>query len=197
VNRTRPTKPLLAAFFLATVVVLAACGSDGSGDGDYGGDAPDYAATFAGAPPALVALYEQSNQLLDGGVDAFRARLEELRGRPVVVNKWASWCGPCRAEFPHFQRIAAQFGDRVAFIGVDTSDSADAAATFLAEFPVPYPSYSDPDQEIAKEIGATLGFPSTAFYDRSGELVHLRQGPYTSEDDLRAEIRQYALGASG
>ena len=67
-----------------------------------------------------------------------------------------------------------------------------AAATFLGEAPVPYPSYSDPDKDIYDTIGG-LGFPNTAYYDRSGELLYVKQGGYGSEADLLADIRQYAL----
>jgi cytochrome c biogenesis protein CcmG/thiol:disulfide interchange protein DsbE len=111
----------------------------------------------------------------------------------VVVNVWASWCGPCRFEFPHFQQAAADFGKRVAFLGVDKQDSDDAASTFLEEAPVPYPSYTDPDEEIADALGASLGLPDTAFYDRQGKLVYLKQGPYSDEAELRGDIERYAL----
>ena len=73
-----------------------------------------------------------------------------MKGYPVVVNQWASWCGPCRAEFPWFQNASAKYGKKVAFLGVDSQDSDDAAKTFLGEYPVPYPSYTDPDKEIAE-----------------------------------------------
>jgi cytochrome c biogenesis protein CcmG/thiol:disulfide interchange protein DsbE len=149
---------------------------------------------LAGAPAPLARLYEQPNRILEGGVEAFERRLAELRGYPVVVNKWASWCGPCRAEFPLFQRLSARLGKRVAFFGVDAQDSEDAAKTFLREYPVPYPSYSDPDQKVAELFGATLGFPSTAFYDSSGDLAYTKQGGYAKLADLEADIRRYALG---
>ncbi|MGH2982137.1 MAG: TlpA family protein disulfide reductase [Solirubrobacterales bacterium] len=169
---------------------LVSCGDEGS---DYGSQPPDYEQALAGAPKPLAQLYSQGNRLLDGGADAFEARLAKLRGHPVVVNKWASWCGPCRFEFPFFQRLSAKLGKRVAFVGVDSEDSEAAARTFLEQFPVPYPSYSDPDKEIAAVIEATLGFPSTAFYDSDGELVYTKQGGYATQAELEADIRRYAL----
>jgi cytochrome c biogenesis protein CcmG, thiol:disulfide interchange protein DsbE len=177
---------------LVLVLTITGCGS--SGGGDYGGRHPDYGRALAGSPPALAALHRQGDDLLPGGRDAYEARLHELRGYPAVVNVWASWCGPCRFEFQNFQRAAAAYGKRVAFLGVDSEDSEDAAKTFLEEAPVPYPSYSDPDKEIAESLGASHGFPDTAFYDRAGRLTYLKQGPYTEESELRADIRRYALG---
>ena len=184
---------LTGGCLLALLLALAACGSDETG-GAYGGDSPDYEAALSGAAPALAALHEQGNELLDGGPEAFERRLAELEGFPVVVNKWASWCGPCRLEFPYFQALSAKYGKRIGFIGVDSNDSEDAAATFLGEYPVPYPSYSDPDQKVAAVFDATLGFPATAYYDRSGERVFLKLGPYTSEAEFEADLRRYALG---
>jgi cytochrome c biogenesis protein CcmG/thiol:disulfide interchange protein DsbE len=187
------SRRLFRALALALIgaLTLAACGSDSGGD--YGGKAPDYDEALAGAPGPLADLYEQANELLPGGPEAFERRLAALRGHPVVVNKWASWCGPCRFEFPHFQRASAKFGNRVAFLGVDSDDSDDAARTFLDEYPVPYPSYTDPDQKIAAVFNATLGFPSTAFYDSKGDLVYTKQGAYSKLADLEADIRRYAL----
>ena len=100
-----------------------------------------------------------------------------------MVNKWASWCGPCRHEFPFFQDVAAKRGEEIAFVGVQSDDSTAAGETFLEQFPLPYPSYSDPDQEIAESFEG-FAFPSTAFYDAEGELVYTRQGPYTSAQEL-------------
>src|SRR5438093_8486581 len=136
---------------VATAVALLLLPGCGSGGGDA--KAPDYERALAGAPRSLAALYDQANQLLPGGSGAFQKRLAELRGHPVVVNKWASWCGPCREEMPWFQRQAAERGKRIAFIGVDSKDSDAAAKQFLNEFPVPYPSYTDPGQDIADVIG--------------------------------------------
>jgi cytochrome c biogenesis protein CcmG/thiol:disulfide interchange protein DsbE len=182
------TRPWFAG--IATAVILLAVPACGSGGSDA--KAPDYERALAGAPKPLAALYDQANQLLPGGAEAFGRRLVELRGHPVVVNKWASWCGPCREEFPWLQELSAKLGKRVAFLGVDSDDSVAAAKTFLRELPVPYPSYSDPDQDIAKILEATVGFPATAFYDSSGKRAYVRQGQYASESDLAADIRRYA-----
>jgi thiol-disulfide isomerase/thioredoxin len=187
----------LAVALAATIAALAlgACGSDGgAGNPDSELSAREAAEPLEGAPPKLNAIRAQANQLLGGGTEAFEARLAELRGTPVVVNKWASWCGPCRLEFPFFQSLAQQRGGEIAFLGVDANDAEDAAATFLEQLPLPYPSYLDPDQEIADVIGAPANFPATAFLDADGELVHTRQGGYASEDDLAADINSYLGG---
>ena len=190
-----PNRPFQLAVLLAVLLLLAGFG--GCGEDPEDSAAPDYETALAGAPAPLAAIHDQGNEILGGGVDAYRDRLEDLRGHPVIVNKWASWCGPCRFEFPAFQRLSARFGKRVAFLGVDSDDSTDAATTFLEQYPVPYPSYSDPDQEIAKEMTATLGFPTTVFYDRQGEIAFIKQGPYTSDEEFVADIRRYALASEG
>jgi thiol-disulfide isomerase/thioredoxin len=174
-------------------VAVAVAGCSASQGRDYGGQHPDYAKALAGSPPALAALHRQANRLLPGGQDAYETRIAALRGYPAVVNVWASWCGPCRFEFPLFQRAAAAEGRRVAFLAIDSQDSDDAARTFLAEAPVPYPSYTDPDKGLTESVGADLGLPDTAFYDRHGELVHLKQGPYHDVAELRADIARYGL----
>jgi len=171
-------------------LVAAGCGAEG---GDYGGQHPDYARALAGAPTPLAALHEEANELLPGGREAFEERIAALEGFPIVVNVWASWCGPCRFEFPTLQKLSAAYGKRVAFLGVDSQDSDDAAQTFLEEAPVPYPSYSDPDEGIGEAIGATRGLPDTAFYDRKGELCYLKQGPYTEHSELGADVKRFAL----
>jgi thiol-disulfide isomerase/thioredoxin len=181
----------ITALALALTAV-AAVGCGRGGDESASEPPPDYERALAGAPAPLAALHEQANELLPGGLEAYEKRIDSLRGHPVVVNLWASWCGPCRFEFPMLQELSARYGKRVAFLGVDAEDDADAARTFLREEPVPYPSYSDPDKEIFDALGAR-GFPDTAFYDRDGELVSLKQGQYADHAAFEEDIRRYAL----
>jgi cytochrome c biogenesis protein CcmG/thiol:disulfide interchange protein DsbE len=113
---------------------------------------------------------------------------------PVVVNVWASWCSPCRAEFPLFQVASTRLGRRVAFVGVDTLDGASDARAFLAKFPVAYPSYEDPSGAIARSLAPTQGVPITVFLGRTGRVSYFHQGAYRSEADLVSDIRRYGEG---
>jgi cytochrome c biogenesis protein CcmG, thiol:disulfide interchange protein DsbE len=110
----------------------------------------------------------------------------------VVVNKWASWCGPCRFEFPFFQRLARRHGKRIAFLGVDSRDSRADARRFLREFPVPYPSFFDPKGKVAAHFRGDRVFPTTAFYDSKGRLVFTKQGGYASQAAIAKDIASYA-----
>jgi cytochrome c biogenesis protein CcmG/thiol:disulfide interchange protein DsbE len=143
--------------------------------------------------PELRAIVQKSNRLLDGGTDAFEAQLAKLRGHPVVVNQWASWCQPCRYEFPFFQRLAAKYAGRVAFLGVNSQDARGDAEDFLREFPVPFPHYYDEDASVARLFGGGRAWPTTAFYDATGELVKTHLGGYASQAKLDEDIRRYAL----
>jgi cytochrome c biogenesis protein CcmG/thiol:disulfide interchange protein DsbE len=180
---------VLAAIALVAVVVI--------GLGQAGRDGEAQTQTFdlaqakqdlAGAPAPLAGLHEQSNALLEDGFDE---RIAELEGHPIVVNKWASWCRPCRAEFPIFQRVATDRGKEVAFLGLNAADKRPAAEGFLSERPLPYPSYEDSDEDIARELDAAKFFPMTIFIDANGETEFVKAGEYTSADELEADIDKY------
>src|SRR3954454_14955133 len=144
-----------------------------------------------GAPPELAALHRQANQILPGARKGLRARLAAVRGHPAVVNIWAAWCGPCRAEMPVMQRVSIDMGRQVAFVGVNMKDNREAATTFLHKIPVKYPSYEDPSGQVynAEKL---VGVPSTLFYDARGRQTFIHQGPYFQRADLVADIRKYA-----
>ena len=191
--RSRMRVPLALAAL--TAVAIAGCGGSNSGNPDSRITEQQAKAPISGAPPQLAAIRGQANQILDGGSDAFDARLAQLHGTPVVVNKWASWCGPCRFEFPWFQTLAQKRGGQIAFLGVNSNDSSGSAETFLSELPLPYPSYSDPDLKIAQDLGGPpQAFPTTTFYDRSGNQVFTHPGVYANEADLVADVNKYAAG---
>jgi thiol-disulfide isomerase/thioredoxin len=170
---------------IASALALTSCG------GDEPESRPFEASDLRGAPAPIASLHRQANQLLDGGEGAFRKRIAQLEGHPVVVNKWASWCRPCRSEFPHFQEQSVRLSKRVAFIGVNSNDNDGDARAFLEEYPVPYPSYRDPDLKIADDFKSPQFFPTTAFYDAKGKLVYVKYGEY-KEDDLVADLKRYA-----
>jgi cytochrome c biogenesis protein CcmG/thiol:disulfide interchange protein DsbE len=171
----RACTPALAVLAL----VVAGCGSGGSG-------------TASPAVPAA-RLGAEAGQLLGGGTAAFRRQLGALRGTPVVVNQWASWCGPCRFEFPVFASLARRYRGHVAFLGVDSQDSRDDARRFLRQLRVPYPSFYDPDVSVARTFRGGAAWPTTAFYDAAGGLVHTHVGPYDSAASLDADVRRYAV----
>jgi cytochrome c biogenesis protein CcmG/thiol:disulfide interchange protein DsbE len=186
-----------ARAFLLLMLVLSLMSGCGAQEAGVQAPTPAQArAELAGSPAALASLHKQGAQLLDGGLDAYRARLAALRGHPIVVNAWASWCGPCKYEMPWFARAAVRFGRRVAFVGVNAGDldRGDARA-FLRGHYVPYPSYVDPHDQIAQEIGVRAGLPTTVFYGRDGEIAYVHQGQYRDEAALAADVRRYA-GAS-
>jgi thiol-disulfide isomerase/thioredoxin len=168
------------------LLALAGCGSDQTAAG------PAPRPKLAGAPAAVKQLYASHGRLVSGGVPAYQARLKRLRGTPVVVNKWASWCPPCRAEFPYFRDQAAKRGAKIAFLGVDSNDNEGDARKFLKQLPVPYPSYIDGDNKIAASFNGAAAFPTTVFYSPNGKVSYLHQGQYASEAKLAQDIERYA-----
>jgi thiol-disulfide isomerase/thioredoxin len=183
-------RALIALVCLLAMLVLGSCGS--SDPKSNAPSADQIKTAFAGSPPVLVKLHGQANQLVGGRKSDFEARLAALRGHPVVVNKWAAWCAPCRGEFPVFQRVAVKLGKRVAFLGLDAQDNDGNARKFLGCLPVTYPSYRDPDLKISSSIQASIAFPTTIFFDRRGKLVYAHPGQYSKLSELITDIRRYA-----
>lgn len=135
-----------------------------------------------------------AGRLLPGGRAAFRRRIAAARGTPVVVNQWASWCGPCRFEFPFFQRLATRYRGKVAFIGVNARDSSEAARRFLVRYPTPYAHIEDPKADVSRLFRGGRAWPTTAFYDAAGKLRFTHQGAYATQVELEDAVRRWALG---
>lgn len=120
-------------------------------------------------------------QLLSGGGTL---ALEDLEGKPVVLNFWASWCLPCRDEAPMLREAHERYGDQVAFVGVDIRDARDEAIDFADKYGLDYLHVRDEDLEIYDSFGLT-GQPETFFIDEDGDILEHVPGPLFREDLFR------------
>ncbi len=198
IRRFRLPASALAVAFAAAV--LGACGAT-----DAGTPAKPRATAaaresaserLARAPAALRANAADADTITGEGKGDLERRLAKLEGHPVVVNQWASWCGPCRAEFPLFADAVVEHGDTVAFVGIDFTDSRDDAAKFLQQSPPGFASVYDPKGEAARSLGGGRVAPTTFFIDPDGKRVYSKLGGYADAQALEADIRRYALGKS-
>jgi thiol-disulfide isomerase/thioredoxin len=184
-------------FATAALAVALAIGISQAGGDDPGPQTTSSVGTggaakaLEGAPAPLAALHRRAGEIAPANISSYRAQLRELRGYPIVVNAWASWCGPCKLEFPFFRDAATRLGKRVAFLGLDVSDNREDAKSFLAKQPVPYPHLEDGDSRIVQQTGAAGGLPTTVFYDKEGRRAFIHQGGYRSERDLLDDIERY------
>ncbi len=117
-----------------------------------------------------------SAPLLSGGTFDLAA----MRGTPVVLNYWATWCGPCRAEMPAIQQAAENYGDRVKFVGVNQGEDAAAITPFVEEFGVTFPIVVDTDQAVGADLYNVKGLPTTFFIDADGTIQRVWMGEMNS-----------------
>src|SRR5437868_6769042 len=111
---------------------------------------------------------------------SYERLLSELRGTPVVVNLWASWCGPCQKEAAALEEAAHTHGKDIQFLGVDVKDQHGAATEFLTNYHVSYPNVFDESGDIHNSLGF-VGLPDTVFYGADGSIVETWSGPLTPE----------------
>jgi cytochrome c biogenesis protein CcmG/thiol:disulfide interchange protein DsbE len=197
---TRPRIVLLIG--AAALALLVAIGARQLASSRGGGSqqlerlsAEQIAARLAGSPPPLGALHEQAGELLEGGAVALRRRLHALRGYPVVINKWASWCAPCRAELPIFEHASANLGRRVAFIGLDSVEAERSnALALLRSLPLGYPSYYDPSGAVGEQLTFSPFTPVTVFIAPDGS-TYRHQGPYPTLQKLERDVERYGADA--
>jgi cytochrome c biogenesis protein CcmG, thiol:disulfide interchange protein DsbE len=115
--------------------------------------------------------------LFDGG----SFTLADQQGKLVFVNFWASWCVPCKAEMPEFDRVYQRYKDRgVVFVGANVQDLEMDARAFLEEVKISYPVGLDPDEEVAIAFGVN-GLPTSALVTRDGKLAVKRAGALTQQ----------------
>lgn len=172
------------AVLAALAVVAASCSSGGS-DGGSDGEAVE-AGSGAGPPEGGSGdLPTHELEMADGST----ARLADFVGeRPLVLNFFASWCPPCRAEMPDFQAVYSDVREQVGFLGVDLQDSKQAGAALVEETGVEYPWGLDPDGTL---YAAFEGFsmPTTVFISADGEVVDKANGAL-SESQLRGILAE-------
>jgi thiol-disulfide isomerase/thioredoxin len=173
-RRSRPMSILVAAAALLTI--LAGACSSGS--------------TQPGPLPRRSLLPSSPTALPEFDPARFQELLSQLRGKPVVVNIWASWCGPCIVEAPGLARAARDYQGRVQFLGVDVLDQRAAAQAFIRKYGWTYPSVFDPTGAIRNDLGF-VGQPVTVVFDSSGKRVFTGSGA-VSESQLRKELNKVA-----
>ncbi len=154
--------------------------------------APD---TTAGAPSGgaaakLAASREGAGQVVDGDIEE---RLAALKGVPVVVKQWASWCPQCDAEFPYFQELATRYRSQIAFLGLNARDDRGDAEAYSARIALKFPSIYDKDGSQSAAIGAGRSWPTTVIYDAAGKRAVVKPGAFASMEELEDYIRRYAL----
>ena len=147
-----------------------------------GGDEP---ATVEGRPAGRAAPGFELENLQEGEPPV---RLADYRGRPVVVNFWASWCVPCRDELPAFQRAFERMEGRIAFVGVNTKDSRRLGLAFARQAGITFPSGYDPANTTFDRY-RLLGMPSTIFVSAEGTAVERHAGEL-DEDDLLETLQR-------
>jgi cytochrome c biogenesis protein CcmG/thiol:disulfide interchange protein DsbE len=120
--------------------------------------------------------------------------LSGLVGKPLVVNVWATWCGPCKAETRYLSSTYDELKGQVRFLGVDTEEASHESALAFAPHvrpPMRYPSVIDDDKKVLLGLHGPVAVPSTVFVAADGKVVHQTSAPYRSVAALQADISHY------
>lgn len=166
------------ALLLTAAAVLTACGQETDVRGE--GNRPDRKSESL-LPSDRLALPQYD-------LATFRSLLAELRGTPVVVNVWGSWCPPCMEEAPDLAEVSKEFEGRVQFLGIDILDEREAARDFILQYDWPYPHVFDPRGEIRDGLGY-IGQPVTIVHDAQGAVTFEWTGA-VAEAQLTEEIEK-------
>jgi thiol-disulfide isomerase/thioredoxin len=176
----------MAAAAAALVLLSLLSGPDGfdphapppAADGSVAADAED--AVMAGLPAPLDFTLKDMN-----GIDV---RLASFKGKVILINFWATWCGPCRVEIPHLIELQQQYGDDLVVLGVSIDDTAEKLKPYAAEMKVNYPLLvGNGRQDFQDAYGPFWGIPVTVFVARDG-LIHKKHSGIASKEQFEHEI---------
>ncbi|MEU4192977.1 TlpA disulfide reductase family protein [Kribbella sp. NPDC026611] len=185
--------PVRAAAGVVLLVALVACGTDQPGAASSssgqrsiaGADQLVDCPSTPSKPPATKGLPDVSLPCLGSGPDT---RLADLRG-PLVVNVWAQWCTPCRAEAPYLAQLAKS--GKVKMLGIDYDDPRpELAVKFATEHGLAYPHLFDQDKAIKQPL-RVAGPPLTAFIDKDGAVAFVHHGVLTSQAQLDQLVKDH------
>lgn len=124
--------------------------------------------------------------------EGYQKMLADLKGTPVLVNFWASWCHPCRLEAPLLEEYYKRYGDQVKFIGIATDDLKAPAESFIRDFKITYPNYLDDSGAVSRGLNVSF-LPTTVFYTPEGEISTSYPGAL-DDDTLGRELDKIAGG---
>jgi peroxiredoxin len=127
-------------------------------------------------------------------IDGKQVKLSDLRGKAVLVNFWATWCGPCKLEIPWFLDLQKQYGGQgLVILGIAMDDNPDVVPKFAQEMKIDYPILIG-NEKVAEQYGGVEGLPQTFYVDRTGKIVKKVAG-IVSHSDVEEGIKQ-ALGTN-
>jgi thiol-disulfide isomerase/thioredoxin len=193
---------LLTAGALAAALALTACSGAPKGTSGGGGNT-NFVTNTGGISTIARGERPATNEISGETLDGARLDVADLKGKVVVLNVWGSWCNPCRAEAPHFTKVANDLKPKgVEFVGINTRDSKKLdAIQFEKDYGVPYPSLRDPYGEIIlngfpKGVVHPQAIPSTIVMDREGKIA-ARSLKALSEKELRSMIEPVLAEKAG
>ncbi len=131
-------------------------------------------------PPIGTSVGELAPELTGTTLDGERITLSELRGTTVLLNIFASWCGPCRAEAPHLAEVDRITGEEVVFIGLNMQENPQAVQEFKDEFGLEFPLILNHDGKLT-QVYQPVGLPTSWFIDPQGIIRYVHAGPMTTD----------------
>ncbi|MER5767760.1 TlpA family protein disulfide reductase [Streptomyces sp. NPDC001985] len=185
-----PRAALLTAVTVAGGLVLSACGQDSG----KGGNNINFVTDTGGIATVAKGERKATGTIAGETLEGKRLDVADLKGKIVVINVWGSWCGPCRAEAKHFDKVSEELKPKgVEFVGINTRDhNKGSAVAFEKEYEVSYPSLYDPAGKLIingfpRGTLAPQAIPSTVVLDRDGKIA-ARSLAELSEKQLRKMI---------